>query len=69
MEIIPIDRLFCETDEDDMNIRDVYLQAAQAKNMELEEFAEKIEENVRRVFPTLEAPMPFDPEEEQEEED
>ncbi len=69
MEIIPIESLFCETDEDVMDIREVYLQAAQAMNMDLEEFAEKIAENVHRVFPSIEAPQPFDPEEEENEED
>lgn len=66
MEIIPVESLFCETDEDEMDIRDVYAQAAQAKNMDLDEFAEKIAENVHRIFPTIEAPTPFDPEEEEE---
>ena len=66
MELIPVESLFCETDEDEMDIRDVYAQAAQAQNMELEEFAEKIAENVHRIFPTLEAPTPFDPEEEED---
>ncbi len=66
VEIIPIESLFCETDEDEMDIRDVYAQAAQAKNMDLEEFAEKIAENVHRIFPTLEAPTPFDPDEEED---
>lgn len=69
MEIIPIEKVFCETDEDIMDIREVYLQAAQAMNMELEEFAEKVEQNVNRVFPTLQPPKPFDPEEEEKEED
>lgn len=69
MELIPIERLFCETDEDVMDIRDVYAQAAQAVNLELEDFAEKVRDNVHRVFPTLQPPKPFDPEEEEEEED
>lgn len=69
MEMIPIQSLFCETDEDVMDIRDVYMQAAQAVNMDLEEFADKIEENIHRVFPQLEAPQPFDPAEEEKEED
>lgn len=66
VEIIPIESLFCETDEDVMNIRDVYAQAAQAKNMDLDDFAEQIAQNVHRVFPTIEAPAPFNPEEEEE---
>lgn len=69
MLLIPIHLLFCETDEDDMNIREVYAQAAHALNMELEEFADKIAQNVHRVFPTLERPKLYDPEEEEKEED
>ncbi|MDD3788613.1 MAG: TatD family hydrolase [Petrimonas sp.] len=63
LPLIPIDSLFCETDEDEMDIREVYLQAAQALNMEYEDFADKIAQNVHRVFPSLEPPKPFDPEE------
>lgn len=69
VELIPIESIFCETDEDEMDIRTVYLQASHAKNMELEEFADKIAQNVYRVFPSLERPMPYDPDEEVEEED
>src|SRR5690606_10702312 len=69
MELIPIENLFCETDEDVMDIRDVYAQAAQAVNMEIEEFAAKIAQNIHRIFPTLKAPKPFDPEEDEEVDD
>ncbi len=54
-----MDRIFCETDEGDMSIRDVYLQASQVLNMELEEFAEAVTANVRRVFPDLQPPKPY----------
>ncbi|MPM49839.1 hypothetical protein SDC9_96571 [bioreactor metagenome] len=37
--------------------------------MELEEFAEKVAQNIHRIFPTLKAPKSFDPEEEEDEED
>ncbi|MDD2512266.1 MAG: TatD family hydrolase [Proteiniphilum sp.] len=65
MQLIPLDALFCETDEDEMSIRDIYLQASHALNMDPEEFASSIAENVRRVFPSLEPPRPcyFDEEE------
>jgi len=63
MELIPIENLFCETDEDVMDIRDVYNQAARAMNIELAEFAGKIAQNIHRVFPTLRPPRSFDPEE------
>lgn len=67
--MIPLESLFCETDEDEMDIREVYMQAAQTLNMEFEEFADRIAENVHRIFPTLLPPKPLDPEELEEEED
>lgn len=68
MPLIPLDSLFCETDEDDMPIQDVYLQASKALNMPVEEFAERVAMNVHRVFPSLQSPMPytFDEEERQD---
>lgn len=69
MPLIPIERLFCETDEDEMDIREVYQQAAQAINMDLETFVNQIAQNVYRVFPSLEPPKPYDPEEEEREDD
>jgi len=66
MQLIPIDALFCETDEDEMTIREIYLQASQALNMELGEFADSITENVRRIFPALPPPKPYYPNEEEE---
>lgn len=59
MPLIPLDRLFCETDEGEMPIRDVYLQASRALNMDVEEFADIIAENVRRVFPMAQPPKPY----------
>ncbi len=69
MEFIPIERIFCETDEDITDIKEVYRQAAHSKDMELEEFAEKIAQNIHRIFPTLAAPKPFDPRKEEDAED
>ncbi|NLY23433.1 MAG: TatD family hydrolase [Bacteroidales bacterium] len=66
MQLIPIDSLFCETDEDEMTIREIYQQTSLALNMELEEFAERIAGNVRRLFPTLPPPKPYFPNEEEE---
>ncbi len=68
LPLIPMDRLFCETDEGDMSIRDVYLQASQVLNMELDEFAEAVAANVRRVFPDLQPPKPYFLDEEEPEE-
>lgn len=49
---IPLDRLFCETDNSDLNIREIYEQVANALTMPLDEFADRIEENINRVFHT-----------------
>src|SRR5690554_32990 len=53
MQLTPIDSLFCETDEDEMTIREIYQQTSLARNMEMEEFAGRIAENVKRIFPAL----------------
>lgn len=59
MLLIPQDRIFCETDEGEMSIRDVYLQVARALNMEVEAFAEIVAKNVKRVFPDVQPPKPY----------
>lgn len=66
MQLIPLDRLFCETDEGDMPIFEVYLQASKSINIDVVDFAEAISENVRKMFPTIQAPKPY-PEFEEEE--
>jgi len=50
MPLIPLDSLFCETDENDMNIREIYAQAAEAMGIEIDEFAVTVAKNVQRVF-------------------
>lgn len=60
LPLIPLESLFCETDEDEMDIRKVYLQIANALGMEIEDFLDKIAHNVRRVFPTIEYPQPLE---------
>ncbi len=62
MQYIPIDRLFCETDEGEMSIYDVYLQAANSLNLDLVEFADAVKENVHKLFPTIQSPKPYYPE-------
>lgn len=59
LEYIPKESLFCETDEDEMDIRDVYQQIATALNIDIEEFAAQIAANVHRVFPTLQTPPAY----------
>lgn len=67
LQLIPIDSLFCETDESDMSIRQIYLQTARALNMNLSIFAEKLTDNVHRLFPTLQPPRPYFHDEEEQE--
>ena len=69
MKHIPLEKLFCETDEGDMSIREVYMQAAKVLNLEITEFAEIITQNVRLMFPTLQAPKPYYLKYEDDEED
>ena len=57
LDFIPKDSLFCETDESETTILGVYQQIASALNIELEDFAALIAENVKRVFPTLQKPQ------------
>lgn len=66
MQLIPIDRLFCETDEGDITIREVYQQAAQSLNLDIIDFADRIAQNVRKMFPSLQAPKPYYPKFEEE---
>ena len=51
LPLIPLHSLFCETDESETDIREVYLRAANVLNLNVEQFVEQIEKNVRRVFP------------------
>lgn len=53
VEFIPKDSLFCETDESTIDIGKVYQQVADALNKDIEEIANQISENVRRVFRLL----------------
>lgn len=53
LKFIPKASLFCETDESEIDISDVYQQIADALNRNVEEFAAQIAENVRRIFPTM----------------
>lgn len=56
LEFIPKDAIFCETDESEITILEVYQQIASALNQDIEDFAKQIAENVHRVFPTLQQP-------------
>ena len=67
MLLIPLDRLFCETDEGDMSIHEVYLQASKSLNIDVVEFADAISTNVHKMFPTVQVPKPYYPEIKEEE--
>lgn len=53
LAFIPSQSLFCETDESDIDIRQVYHHIADALNLSVEDFAAQVADNVRRVFPSL----------------
>lgn len=47
---IPVERVFMETDTSDLDISLVYAKAAEIKNMSIEEFAQKMDENLKTVM-------------------
>ena len=50
LKAIPLDRLFIETDESEESVRSIYQRIAEVKRISLEELAEAINKNVRKVF-------------------
>ena len=50
LKAIPLDRLFIETDESEESIRSIYQRIAEVKRISLQELAEAINKNVRKVF-------------------
>jgi TatD DNase family protein len=51
LEQIPIDRLFCETDDNpDICISEIYKKVANLRNIEIEELARQLVENYKRVI-------------------
>lgn len=58
-KLIPLDKIFCETDESTLAIEEIYFQAAQAKNIKLDFLAHHIALNINRLFPALPSPKPF----------
>lgn len=50
IQIIPLDRLFCETDTSEALIEDVYSEVAAALEISVEDLASQIEKNVRKIF-------------------
>ena len=50
LRLMPLDRLFVETDESEVGIENVYERVAQARGVELEELKYKLEENYKKIF-------------------
>lgn len=53
LQYIPGDSLFLETDEVEIDIKEVYEQVARAMEWDINDLVAKVRENVRRVFPKL----------------
>jgi len=53
LKLIPLNKLFLETDESDMSIEDVYKSVAETLEISVETLAEIIEDNVKAIFPML----------------
>jgi Mg-dependent DNase len=53
LKLIPLDRLFCETDVSDISIEAVYEDVALSLDMPTEVLASHIQRNVKRIFPLI----------------
>lgn len=53
LKLIPPDRLFCETDDEDIDIEEVYTDVAESLGITIEKLASHIENNIRRIFPLM----------------
>lgn len=47
---IPVERLLLETDDSDISIQKIYQEAAELKNIPLDDFTLQIEKNIKEVF-------------------
>lgn len=50
LQQIPLEFLFCETDEESISIEEIYSAVADAMNIDIHKLARQIEDNVKRVF-------------------
>ena len=50
LEQAPLDRIFLETDDSNINIQEVYLKASQAKSCDLKELETQIAQNLEQIF-------------------
>ncbi len=48
---IPLHRLLCETDVQNVTIKEVYEQLSEVLDLPLEELSQQISANIKRIFP------------------
>lgn len=53
LKLIPLDRLFCETDDADTGIEEIYADVAESLAITVDKLALHIENNIRRIFPLI----------------
>lgn len=53
LRLIPLDRLFCETDVSDVSIGEIYEDVAEALDITTETLASHIKTNVKQIFPLI----------------
>ncbi len=53
LQTIPLDRLFCETDESDSNIEEIYNKISETLEIEVESLVIQIDANVKKTFPLV----------------
>ncbi len=53
LKLTPLDRLFCETDDEDTTIEDIYDNVAASLGITVGALAFHIENNIRRIFPLM----------------
>lgn len=53
LQLIPLDRIFCETDVNDCTIDQIYQTLAETLEIDLDLLAQQIEYNVQNIFPMI----------------
>lgn len=53
LRTIPLNRLFCETDDSDISIESIYTNIANILNIDMEFLATEIDKNIKNVFPLI----------------
>lgn len=50
IKLISLDHLFCETDESELSISEIYEQVADSLAIDIDTFSQQLEDNVKRIF-------------------